>query len=94
MAMIHARHPIVARTIVDELERGTACPSLAAARDAGRNLDGVEGCEIPSWTALLHGVRPPLVILRSRILAACSEDGSTRRLRGSSADIVSIFWDV
>ena len=25
----------------------------------GRNLDGVEGFEIPSWTALLHGVRPP-----------------------------------
>ena len=59
LAMIHARHPIVARMIVDELEGGTVCPSMAAARDAGRILKGVEGFEPPSWTALLASARPP-----------------------------------
>ena len=57
--MIHARHPLVARTIVDELEGGTTCTSLAAAHDARQSLVGVEGFEPPSWTALLEGVRPP-----------------------------------
>ena len=57
--MIRARHPVVARTIVDELEGGTTCASLAAARDAGQSLVGVGGVEPPSWTALSEGVRPP-----------------------------------
>ena len=59
LAMIRARHPLVARTIVDELEGGTTCASLAAARDAEQSLVGVEGFEPPSWTALSEGVRPP-----------------------------------
>ena len=57
--MIHARHPGIAARIIRELDGQPNGHSLRAAVEVAHRLAGVRGFEVPSWTALLAGLRPP-----------------------------------
>ena len=59
LPMIHALHSGIAARIVKELDGLPNSHSLRAAVEAARRLSGVRGFEVPSWTALAAGLRPP-----------------------------------
>ena len=52
------RHPIVAESLVRELEGHPHTPCLRAAQEAPRSLEGVLGWSPPSWSAVRNGARP------------------------------------
>ena len=56
--MIQQRHPAVAEVIIRALQDGPNSPCLEAVQNAALELDGVEGFEVPEWTALAGGLRP------------------------------------
>ena len=58
LPMIRERHPEVARTIIDRAGRPNPPPSLESAVRVARDLEGVDGFEVPSWEALSLGERP------------------------------------
>ena len=55
--MIARRHPVVAAQMIRSMELGPTIPSLLG--DAVRTILDVGGYEVPSWPALVDGVRPP-----------------------------------
>ena len=55
--MVQTRHPRIADEMVYQLEGMTQSPSLAAAKRAAAELD--ELFEVPQWSALAAGLRPP-----------------------------------
>ena len=77
--MIRERHPEVADLIVYHLEGGASSPCLGSACRAATTLDGVDGFEVPSWSAVTAGQRPPIMEVEDREpwcptagVAACS----------------------
>ena len=59
LPMIHARHPVVANLLVRHLDGDSWWPSLRAASQAATELDGLHGFEVPSWSDVAGGLRPP-----------------------------------
>ena len=59
LPMIHARHPVVANLLVRHLDGDSWSPSLRAASQAATELDGLHGFEVPSWSDVAGGLRPP-----------------------------------
>ena len=59
LPMIHARHPGIAARIIGELDGQPNGHSLRAAVEVAHGLAGVRGFEVPSWNALLAGLRFP-----------------------------------
>ena len=76
--MIREMHPEVADLIVYHLEGGASSPCLGSACRAATTLDGVDGFEVPSWSAVTAGQRPPIMEVEGREhgvtagVAACS----------------------
>ena len=61
LPMTKERHPEVAEVIVHHLERGGTSPCLDSARRAAVVLDGVDGFQVPSWSDVASGLRPPVI---------------------------------
>ena len=61
LPMTRRRHSEVAEVIVHHLERGGTSPCLGSARRAAVVLDGVDGFQVPSWSAVASGLRPPII---------------------------------
>ena len=61
LPMIKERHPEVAEVIVHHLARGGTSPCLDSARRAAVVLDGVDGFQVPSWSDVASGLRPPVI---------------------------------
>ena len=61
LPMIKERHPEVAEVIVHHLARGGTSPCLDSARSAAVVLDGVDGFQVPSWSDVASGLRPPVI---------------------------------
>ena len=59
--MIKERHPEVAEVIAHHLESGGTSPRLDSARRAAVVLDGVDGFQVPSWSDVASGLRPPVI---------------------------------
>ena len=59
LPMIHARHPVVANLLVRHLDGDSWSPSLRAASQAATELDLRQGFEVPSWSDVAGGLRPP-----------------------------------
>ena len=59
LPMVAARHPTVADIIRRSFESDPQSPSLAAAKPAADELDGISGFEVPRWAVLQEGLRPP-----------------------------------
>ena len=57
--MIARRHPVVAAQMIRSMELGPTIPSLLSLGDAARTILDMGGYEVPSWPALVDGVRPP-----------------------------------
>ena len=57
LPMIRERHPEVADLIVG----GAISPCLGSACKAATTLDEVDGFEVPSWSAVTAGQRPPIM---------------------------------
>ena len=66
LPMIRERHPEVAELIVYYLEGGAISPCLGSACRAATTVDGVDGFEVPSWSALIAGQRPPMMEVEDR----------------------------
>ena len=60
--MIHARHPVVANLLERHLDGDSWSPSLRAASQAATELDGLHGFEVPSWSDVAGGLRPPEIL--------------------------------
>ena len=57
--MIARRHPVVAAQMIRSMELGPTIPSLLSLGDAARTILDMGGYVVPSWPALVDGVRPP-----------------------------------
>ena len=66
LPMIRERHPEVADLIVYHLKGGASSPCLGSACRAATTLDGVDGFEVPSWSAVAAGQRPPIMEVEDR----------------------------
>ena len=58
LPMIQRRHSAVADLMVYHLEGAPRTPCLESASRAAAALDGTDGFEVPSWSALASGLRP------------------------------------
>ena len=77
---IRERHPEVADFIVHHLEGGASSPCFRAAT----TLDGVDGFEVPSWSAVTAGQRPPIMEVEDREPGVPRQGGSVQLRSGSS----------
>ena len=59
LPMIHARHPVMANLLVRHLDGDSWSRSLRAASKAATELDLRQGFEVPSWSDVAGGLRPP-----------------------------------
>ena len=66
LPMIRERHPEMADLIVYHLEGGASSPCLGSACRAATTLNGVDGFEVPSWSAVTAGQRPPIMEVEDR----------------------------
>ena len=57
--MIARRHPVIAAQMIRSMELGPTIPSLLSLGDVARTILDMGGVEVPSWPALVDGVRPP-----------------------------------
>ena len=88
LPMIRERHPEVADLIVYHLEGGAISPCLGSACRAATTLDEVDGFEVPSWSAVTAGQRPPIMEVEDR------EPGVPRQgwQHAAAIRIESRFW--
>ena len=59
LPMVRSRHPRIADIMVCHLEGVTQSPCLGAANNAAAEMDGLEELDVPQWSALADGLRPP-----------------------------------
>ena len=57
--MIARRHLVIVAQMIRSMELGPTIPSLLSLGDVARTILDVGGVEVPSWPALVDGVRPP-----------------------------------
>ena len=99
LPMIRERHPEVADLIVYHLEGGAISPCLGSACRAATNPDGVDGFEVPSWSAVTAGQRPPIMEVEDREPGVPRQHAAAIRIESSfQAEILmrsqsgSVWW--